>query len=107
MAAMTRTAQPSHWPAADGAQRPAGDDYGWADRKRGAQALQLGRRSLAGLREGVRFHDLRHTCASHLIQGSWGRRWALEEAGPHQLARALELAALLLREPAAAGRRAG
>lgn len=29
------------------------------------------------------------------------------QPGPHQLARALELAALLLREPAAAGRRAG
>jgi hypothetical protein len=27
----------------------------------------------------VRFHDLRHTCASSLIAGWWGRRWSLEE----------------------------
>ncbi|MBT8453680.1 MAG: tyrosine-type recombinase/integrase [Deltaproteobacteria bacterium] len=27
----------------------------------------------------VRFHDLRHTCASHLIMGTWGRAWRLEE----------------------------
>jgi len=67
------------WPAEDGGQRPRGDDFGWADRRRGAQALQLGHRSLARLRDGVRFHDLRHTCASHLLQGSWGRRWTLEE----------------------------
>jgi integrase len=26
-----------------------------------------------------RFHDLRHTCASHLLQGTWGRAWRLEE----------------------------
>ena len=27
----------------------------------------------------MRFHDLRHTCASHLVRGTWGRRWSLEE----------------------------
>jgi integrase len=27
----------------------------------------------------VRFHDLRHTCASSLVAGWWGRRWSLEE----------------------------
>jgi integrase len=26
----------------------------------------------------VRWHDLRHTCASALISGMWGRRWSLE-----------------------------
>jgi hypothetical protein len=25
------------------------------------------------------FHDLRHTCASHLVSGTWGRAWRLEE----------------------------
>jgi len=36
-------------------------------------------RSAAGVRADVRFHDLRHTCASHLIMGTWGRAWRLEE----------------------------
>ncbi len=27
----------------------------------------------------VWFHDLRHTCASHLLMGSWGSAWRLEE----------------------------
>ena len=67
------------WPGADGRQRPRGDDGGWADRSRGKQPSQRGHRSLAGINREVRFHDLRHTCASHLIQGSWGRRWTLEE----------------------------
>ena len=67
------------WPGADGRQRPRGDDGGWADRSRGKQPPQRGHRSLAGINREVRFHDLRHTCASHLIQGSWGRRWTLEE----------------------------
>jgi integrase len=31
----------------------------------------------------VRFHDLRHTCASHLVSGSWGRAWTLEEVAKH------------------------
>lgn len=27
----------------------------------------------------LRFHDLRHTCASSLVSGVWGRSWSLEE----------------------------
>ena len=67
------------FPGAGGRQRPMHDDFGWADRSRGVQGVQRGHRTLAGIRDGVRFHDLRHTCASHLLQGSWGRRWTLEE----------------------------
>ena len=37
----------------------------------------------AGVQRHVRFHDLRHTCASHLISGSWGRAWTLEEVARH------------------------
>jgi integrase len=33
----------------------------------------------AGIERHVRFHDLRHTCASSLATGWWGRRWSLEE----------------------------
>lgn len=35
------------------------------------RALDLGRR--------VRWHDLRHTCASSLVAGWWGRAWRIEE----------------------------
>jgi integrase len=37
----------------------------------------------AGVKRHVRFHDLRHTCASHLVSGSWGRAWTLEEVSKH------------------------
>jgi len=33
----------------------------------------------AGIGRAVRRYDLRHTCASALISGWWGRRWTLEE----------------------------
>jgi integrase len=38
-----------------------------------------GTRTLAGIARRVRFHDLRHTCASHLIMGTWGAPWSLAE----------------------------
>ena len=33
----------------------------------------------AGIARRVRFHDLRHTCASHLVMGTWGQAWSLSE----------------------------
>lgn len=33
----------------------------------------------AGIDRDVRFHDLRHTCASALVSGMWGEPWPLEE----------------------------
>jgi integrase len=33
----------------------------------------------AALGRDLRWHDLRHTCASSLVSGWWGRRWSLEE----------------------------
>jgi integrase len=33
----------------------------------------------AGITRNVRWHDLRHTCASSLVAGWWGRRWDLYE----------------------------
>jgi len=55
--------------ARDGAMHTKGYDAQWAKKWRSA----------AGIRSQVRFHDLRHTCASHLIMGTWGRAWRLEE----------------------------
>lgn len=33
----------------------------------------------AGLERSIRWYDLRHTFASSLVSGFWGRRWSLEE----------------------------
>jgi integrase len=33
----------------------------------------------AGIVRRVRWHDLRHTCASALLSGQWGRKWSMEE----------------------------
>ncbi len=33
----------------------------------------------AGITRRVRWHDLRHTCASSLVAGWWGKPWRLEE----------------------------
>jgi len=35
--------------------------------------------SIAGLTRRVPFHALRHTCASHLVMGTWGVAWRLED----------------------------
>ena len=60
------------WPARDEAWHRDGYDAGWADRWRAA----------AGIERRVRLHDLRHTCASHLLQGTWA---------PELIARALRI----------------
>ncbi len=36
-----------------------------------------------GITRCVRWHDLRHSCASSLVAGWWGRRWSLEEVKEH------------------------
>jgi integrase len=33
----------------------------------------------AGITRRVRFYDLRHTCATALLAGWWGRKWSLDE----------------------------
>jgi len=33
----------------------------------------------AGIERRVRWHDLRHTCATSLLAGWWGRKWTLDE----------------------------
>jgi integrase len=34
---------------------------------------------LAGIKRNIRWHDLRHSCASSLLAGWWGRVWTTEE----------------------------
>ena len=37
----------------------------------------------AGIKRNIRWHDLRHTCASSLVSGTWGRPWSLLEVCQH------------------------
>ncbi len=64
------------WPLPSGARRQQGK----APKHWRSYLEKLGR--TPALRHDcrpVRWHDLRHTCASSLIAGWWGRRWSLEE----------------------------
>jgi integrase len=67
------------WPDHNGHQREEKTDAGWADRAGAKGARVPGWKTLAGITRRVRFHDLRHTCASHLVMGTWGRAWSLKE----------------------------
>ncbi len=74
------------FPAPSGGEYSASYDAGWADRrwrrktkKRGVELETTpGLKTAAGITRPVRFHDLRHTCASHLVMGTWGEAWSLE-----------------------------
>lgn len=71
------------FPSPNGSRRRTGkplgsitDDVGeWVD----AWALAKQR---VGIARRLRWHDLRHTCASNLVSGVLGRRWTLEEIQP-------------------------
>lgn len=70
-------------PSGSRARRYArGFDWGWADHP-AANLSRLGWWRRTGLRTRVRFHDLRDTCATHLLSGSWGERWELLDVSRH------------------------
>ena len=66
------------FPYPSGARRQVGGSkFFHAKRSLFAQYL-----SAAGINPEVRFYDLRHTFASSLVSGLWGRPWSLEEVQP-------------------------
>lgn len=77
------------FPNPDGEMYASSYDAAWSDRRqrtgtRGADGTRAivtlpGAKSRAGIARDVRFHDMRHTFCSHLVMGTWGRRWSLEE----------------------------
>jgi len=79
------------FPTSRGSRRGRSDDARWADyfvvKVRKADdgtpvrenVRQDGYSKRLDLGRPVRFHDLRHTCASHLIMGTWGIQWSLSE----------------------------
>ncbi len=60
------------WPSPNGGIRHQGKPLGTA----GAFKRYL---ALVGITRRVRWHDLRHTCATNLITGVLGRQWSLAE----------------------------
>lgn len=77
------------FPGRHGGYRSADHVFRWAVWKGSPQKGQPGERNYhaatvglverAGLPQSFRWHDLRHTCASSLVSGWWGRIWSLQE----------------------------
>ena len=57
----------------------------WNARKKKQVKVDLFKEYMAaaGIRRPIRWHDLRHTCASMLVSGEWGRAWTLAEVGEY------------------------
>lgn len=66
------------FPGSTGGRRAKSDDARWAPAMREGGPIN-GYRLRAGITRRVRFHDLRHTCASHLVMGTWGPALSLLE----------------------------
>ncbi len=62
------------WCSKDGGIHNKKYRAGWSDK-----SSVLGNRTKLGIASNVRFHDFRHTCASHLLRASWGTKWTLDE----------------------------
>lgn len=67
------------FPTLRGHQRHRGNDFGWSVKITRGQPGP-GYRLKLGITRYVRFHDLRHTCASHLAMGTWtSSPWPLQD----------------------------
>ena len=72
------------FPRSGGRRRLPSDDARWSPQARhvrtdGTASPVCGYRERAGISRRVRFHDLRHTCASHLLMGTWAQPLTLPE----------------------------
>jgi integrase len=59
-----------------------GYDWGWADHKE-KDLTRLGWPRRCGVRNPGRFHDHRDTAATHLLSGTWGPKWSIQEVSDH------------------------
>ncbi len=76
---------PLVFPSDHGGCYSEGYDFGWDDQQARAdrkdrpsrngelRTTRVGWKTKAQIRDYVTFHDLRHTCGSHLAMGTWGR----------------------------------
>ena len=77
------------FPGADGGVRPPGSSSTggrWADKpytnEAGKRVVRIGYRTLARVRDHIQFRHLRHTCATHLLRGTFfesGHEWPIEK----------------------------
>lgn len=69
--------------AAGGCRSP-GSNARWTDKRRrldGELGVRVGYRTLAKIRAHLNFMHMRHTCATHLLAGTWtnGHEWPIEK----------------------------
>ncbi len=61
------------WRNVDGQMHANGHDWGWATKRdnRAKGGLRPGKKARLGITRHVVFHALRHSCATHLLTGTW------------------------------------
>jgi integrase len=74
------------FPGAEGKVRSVSTHHGrWYDKRytneSGKSVVRLGYRTLAGIRDHIEFRHLRHSCATHLLAGTFtnGHEWPIEK----------------------------